>query len=107
MAVYTYKKILESPWIAQSEHLFVSVRLDGGPADVGLLEIDLFHQDHVVVSADYHYPEGMRLTQPDLVGNCLLRVPVSEDTKIYDEHEYSMICMAADADGRLLSYARG
>lgn len=96
-----------SPLMRKVETWFISlprvaVEGDNGPNMRNILH---WEQNAVWVYGDYLDAGGLRASEYDDDGQCLLKVPASEIKAVYTEHEATQAELCFEADKRLLGYA--
>jgi len=69
-------------------------------------EIILLTELGFIVEGAYHLPNAWRVTEYDINGNAIYRIPFDACDAIYSVEEYNCLCQMRDADETLLSYAR-
>jgi hypothetical protein len=67
-------------------------------------EIILLTDKGFIIQGEYHMPVEWRVTEYDLNGNAIYRVPFDACDAIYNPEEYNCLCQMRDADERLMSY---
>jgi hypothetical protein len=119
MATYSLKEVLEKPerLLLMQAHedpntFFIAFKYDRSiPDEKPILESDeaeiiLLTDDGFIIQGSYNLPNKWRVTESDMHGNAIYRIPFDACHAIYDVQEYECVCMAREADYRLLSYAR-
>ena len=74
-----------------------------------IFEISMKFEDHILVMMSYEYglmPEYELLTEYDLEGVALVKIPLTSVINFYTDSEAESIMRMLEDDARLLSYAR-